>query len=139
MRTRFNFSDPAVFKKLERQSYDGTLDVSGFPPAEYMYFSELRKIYYDFKFNGLSIGDASDRKNILLRRYRDSVYEIRQCSLVYKRYQDNLRAAEMNMSKIEKSSDPVQIALCACEALGAVTGDDSFFVRQCKKLKEDLK
>ena len=50
MKIIINFSDADTFRRLERQTYNGTLDVSDFPPAEYKYFSELRKIYYAFKF-----------------------------------------------------------------------------------------
>ena len=42
MRTILNFKDKDTFRKLERQAYDGTIDVTKFPPAEYKYFSELK-------------------------------------------------------------------------------------------------
>ena len=59
MKIILNFKDTDTFRKLERQAYDGTLDVSDFPSAEYMYFSELRKIYYAFKFENLPEEEAS--------------------------------------------------------------------------------
>ena len=36
MKTILNFKNPDEFKQLERQAYNGTLDVSDFPPAEYI-------------------------------------------------------------------------------------------------------
>ena len=47
MKIILNFKNPDEFKRLEHQAYNGTLDVSDFPPAEYKYFSELRKIPLD--------------------------------------------------------------------------------------------
>ena len=41
MKIALNFKDKDTFRKLERQAYDGTIDVTKFPPAEYRYFSEL--------------------------------------------------------------------------------------------------
>jgi hypothetical protein len=41
----------------------------------------------------------------------------------------------MNLSKIEKSHDAVEIALLACESLGTVMGEDSFYDRQKNKLE----
>ena len=35
MKIILNFKNPDEFKQLERQAYNGTLDVSDFPPAEY--------------------------------------------------------------------------------------------------------
>lgn len=66
MKIILNFKDGNTFHRLERQAYDGTVDVSDFPPAEYKYFSELRKIYYAFKFEGLAKSDAEKQKAVLL-------------------------------------------------------------------------
>ena len=43
-----DFSNSAVWKSLEKQAYQGTIEISDFPPVEYKYFSELRQIYYAF-------------------------------------------------------------------------------------------
>lgn len=136
MRTILNFKDKDTFSRLERQSYDGTIDISHFPPAEYRYFSELTKIYYAFKFEGLSKSDASQRKRALYMRYCRAVAEHERCLDVYRTYQRNIRIAEMNLSKIEKSHDVTEIALLACESLGALMGECSFYVRQKAKITE---
>jgi hypothetical protein len=135
MITILNFKDKETFHKLERQAYDGVVDATTFPPAEYKYFSELKKIYYAFKFENLSKEDASRKKQILYRRYQEDISEHERCLTVYKKYQENIRIAEMNLSKIEKSHDAVEIALLACESLGAIMGEDSFYGRQKNKLE----
>ena len=95
MKTILNFKNPDEFKQLEHQTYNGTLDVSDFPPAEYLYFSELRKIYYAFKFEGLSKEEASRKKQILLRRYHEAVSEHEKYCEVFREYQENIIKSEM--------------------------------------------
>ena len=83
MRTVLNFKDKDTFRKLERQAYDGTIDVTKFPPEEYKYFSELKKLYYAFKFEGLSKEDASRKKQILFRNYQENISEHEHRLMVY--------------------------------------------------------
>ena len=98
MRTVLNFKDKDTFSKLERQAYDGTIDVAKFPPAEYKYFSELKKLYYAFKFEGLSKEEASHRKQILFRKYSEDVSEHERCIAVYAQFQESIRKAGENIS-----------------------------------------
>lgn len=135
MKTQINFNDSDTRKRLERQAYDGTIDVSDFPPAEYMYFSELRKIYYDFKFNELSKEDAENRKRKLLRRYNEAVAEYENFRRVYREYQDNLRRAGTLIAQINKSESTKEIAELACTVIGLMLGDDSFAPRIKTKLE----
>jgi hypothetical protein len=131
------FTDKDTFQKLERQAYDGTIDVTNFPPAEYKYFSELKKLYYAFKFEDLSKEDASRRKQILLRKYNEDVSEHDKRLAVYSQFQESIRKAGENISRIEKSHDTTEIALLACEALGLMMGETSFYGRQKRKLQHD--
>lgn len=137
MKIILKFTDKDTFQKLERQAYDGTIDVTNFPPAEYKYFSELKKLYYAFKFEGLSKEDASQRKQILLRKYREDISGHEREVSVYRCYQDNIRKAGENISRIEKSHDAIEVALLACETLGLMMGEDTFYGRQKRKLLHD--
>lgn len=137
MKTILKFADKDTFSRLERQAYDGTIDVTNFPPAEYKYFSELKKLYYAFKFEGLYKEEASRRKQILFRKYRDDVSEHEREVSVYRCYQDTIRKAGENISRIEKSHDTTEMALLACEALGLMMGETSFYGRQKRKLLHD--
>ncbi len=137
MKTIFNFKDEGTFQRLERQAYDGTIDVTKFPPAEYKYFSELKKIYYAFKFEGLSREDAFRRKQILLRKYSEAISEHDRCTAVYAQFQENIRKAGENISRIEKSHDVTEVALLACETLGLMMGENSFYGRQKRKWQDD--
>lgn len=137
MRTVLNFKDKDTFSKLERQAYDGTIGVAKFPPAEYKYFSELKKLYYDFKFEGLSKEEASHRKQILFRKYSEDVSEHERCIAVYAQFQESIRKAGENISCIEKSHDVTEIALLACETLGIMMDEGTFYGRQKRKIQND--
>jgi len=137
MKTILNFKNEDTFHKLERQAYDGTIDVTKFPPEEYKYFSELTKIYYAFKHEGLSKDEASRNKQILFRHYQEDISEHEHRLMVYKKYQEHIRIAELNLAKIEKSHDVTEIALLACESLGAMMGEGTFYGRQKAKILED--
>ena len=57
--------------------------------------------------------------------------------MVYRNYQNNIRIAELNLAKIEKSHDVTEIALLACESLGAMMGEGTFYNRQKQKILEE--
>ena len=137
MITILNFKDKDTFRKLERQAYDGTIDVTKFPSAEYKYFSELKKLYYAFKFDGLSQGEASHRKQILFRKYSEDISEHDRCIAVYAQFQENIHKAGENISRIEKSHDIAEVALLACETLGLMMGEGTFYGRQKRKFQDD--
>ncbi|MDE5582390.1 MAG: hypothetical protein K2J08_01610 [Ruminococcus sp.] len=136
MKNKFDFNNPEDFRRAERLTYDGTLDVSDFLPAEYKYFSELRKIYHAFKFEELIKSDAEKQKAVLLRRYRDDLSEHRYRLEVCRQYQDNIRTAGMLMTKIQKSHDIREIAETAVRAVGLMTGDETFIKINLAKLEE---
>lgn len=135
MKIILNFKDKETFRQLERQAYDGTVDVTDFPPAEYKYFSELRKIYYAFKFDGLSKEDASRQKAILLRHYHEDLQEHEDRLAVYRNYQKNIRQSEMLCTAIQKSHDIAEIALLACKAVSLMINEPTFAKLQERKIK----
>lgn len=136
MKIILNFKDKDTFKRLERQTYDGTLDVSDFPPAEYKYFSELRKIYYAFKFEGLTKVDAEKQKAVLFCNYQKDLQEHEDRLAVYRDYQNNIKISEMLKTDIQKSRDIRDIALTAVQVVGLLTHDECFIKTNATKLKE---
>lgn len=135
MKIVLNFKDKDTFRRLERQAYDSTIDVSDFPPAEYKYFSELRRIYYAFKFEGLAKSDAEKQKAVLLRNYREDLQEHDDRLAVYRHYQGNIRQSEMICTAIQKSHDVTEIALLACKAISLMTDEPTFAKLQERKIK----
>lgn len=130
----YDFKNPEHFKVLERQAYDGTIDVSGFPPAAYRYFDSLRLLYAKFKYENLSKQEAAARKQILLSQYNAACADYEGWRSSFVCYQDNIRKAGTLLSDIEKSHDTKEIALKSCECIGLMTGDANFLKRQMKKI-----
>ena len=135
MKNKFDFSNPEDFCRAERLTYDGTLDYSDFSPPEYKYFSELRKIYHAFKFEGLSQEEAERQKKSLLIDCRKYLENFNYCRSVWKKYQENIRVSEMLKTKIQKSHDIREIAETAVRAVGLMTNDESFIKTNLEKLE----
>ena len=135
MKNEFDFKNPEDFRRAERLTYDGTLNYSNFPAPEYKYFSELRKVYQAFKFEGLSQEDAECQKKSLLIDYHKYLENFDYCRSVWGKYQDNIRVSEMLMTKIEKSHDIQEIAETAVRVVGLMTHDESFIKTNLAKLE----
>ena len=132
---KFDFNNPEDFKKLEKMAYDVTIDISEFPPAAYRYFDQLRIIYAEYKYDNLPKEVAATRKAKIYSDYKETISAYEQWCSVYKSYQDNVRKAGTLINDIEKSDNAEDIAVLACEVIGIMTGDASFYPRQKKKLK----
>lgn len=130
----YDFKDPDVFKKLEKMCFVGGLDVSPFPPAAYRYFSELIKLYDGFKSGDISEQDAKSKKSKLYADYRVAIKDYENWIEVWKKYSENIRLSEVMLSEIEREKDVSEIALKASKIISLLTSDESFFVRQNKKI-----
>jgi len=131
-----DFSNSAVWKSLEKQAYSGTIEISDFPPVEYKYFSELRQIYYAFKFEGLSKPDAEKQKIKLFRQYQDEKQSYDKYHQFVKDWNEAIRKSELLRSQISKSSDITEKLKLAVECIGALTGDTVFTRTETEKLNQ---
>lgn len=138
LKPKFDFKNPDDFKKLEKMAYDATIDISGFPPAAYRYFDKLRILYAEYKHGNLSAEAAKRRKGEIYSEYKEALSAYDLWRSVYRDHQDNIRKAGTMLSDIEKSYNANDIALLACEAIGIMTGDESFASRQRKKITGGL-
>ena len=130
-----DFSDPEVFRSLEKQSYAGTLDYTDFPPVEYLYFAELRVIYYAFKFEDLRKSEAERRKKKLYSRYENEKHKADLAKQAIREWNDCIRKSDQLRSWISKSSDIVEKYRLAVQCIGAMTGDDVFTRTEIEKLE----
>lgn len=135
MKIKTGFKNPEDFRRLERLTYDGTLDYSEFPPPEYKYFSELRKIYHAFKFEGLSQEVAQRQKKSLLIDYRRYIETFDNARQTYTDRQNNIRQSEMLMTHIQKSEDIYDIVTTAVKIIGLMTHDEVFTKTNLAKLE----
>ena len=55
---KIDLRDPDTWAALERQAYDGTVNLLPLPPPAYKYFSELTAVYRAFRFEGMSREDS---------------------------------------------------------------------------------
>lgn len=131
-----DFTNPETFRDLERQAYDGTLGCSEFPPCEYQYFTELRNIYYAFKFEGLSKADAEAMKKKILHRYQQYQHEETLRMQFIREWNDNIRKSDILRSQISKSSDLVEKYTLAVQCIGAMTKDKVFTRTELEKLNQ---
>lgn len=130
-----NFSDTEVFRSLEKQSYAGTLDYTSFPPVEYLYFSELRKIYEKFKFEYLEKSEAEQYKKRLRSRYQNEKHKADLAKLAIREWNEAIRKSDLLRSEICKSSDPVEKYRLAVQCIGAMTGDEVFTKTELEKME----
>ncbi len=130
-----DFSNPEIFHQLEKQAYQGTIEISDFPPVEYKYFSELRQIYYAFKFDGLSRTDAEKQKIKLFRQYQDEKNTYDNYFQFVKDWNSNIIKSELLRSQIAKTSDFKEKYRLAVECIGALTGDTVFTRTELEKLE----
>ena len=129
-----NFRDEEIFKKLESECYTDTLAFENFPAAEYKYFSRLRKIFSDYKFNGLDKGTAAKRKAEIYADYRQDAERDGLIGRVYAEYQENIRKAGTLRSEIDKA-DNIEDKLRFClECIEAMTGETGFARRNLNEI-----
>ena len=129
-----NFRDEAIFKKLESECYTDTLAFENFPAAEYKYFSRLRKIYSDYKFNGLDKDTAAKRKAGIYADYRQDAERDGLIGRVYAEYQDNIRKAGTLRSDIDKAKTVEDKLRYALECIEAMTGETGFARRNLNEI-----
>lgn len=134
---KYDFKNSEHFKKLERQAYDGIIDVTDFPPAAYRYFDSLRKLYYEYKYDNIAKDEAQTAKQKLLADYKEASEAYEMFCTVHRNYQENIIKAGTLISDIEKSSDIREAAFKAFEAVGCMTGDSGFLKRQINKFMEE--
>lgn len=135
---KIDLRDSGVWSALERQAYDGTVNLLPLPPAAYKYFSELTAVYRAFRFEGMPKEDAENRKRLLRKDYERQVAEIHRAREVFAEYQENVKKTELLCTEIEKANDIREIALTACKIIGLLTGDGSFYERQRRKIEEAI-
>ena len=81
--------------------------------------------------------DAKAEKQQIIGKCTEFEAAYEQWCSVYKSYQDNVRKAGTLINDIEKSDNAEDIAVLACEVIGIMTGDASFYPRQKKKIKKE--
>lgn len=133
---KIDLKDPAAWAALERQAYDGAVELAPLPPAAYKYFSELAALYRAFRFEGMTKEEAERRKQHLRREYDEQVSSLHYVREVCTAYQEAIKRSEMLRAEVEKAQDVRTIADKACAAVALMTGERGFYERQKRKIWE---
>lgn len=122
-------------KKLERQAYNGSINVDPLPAPEYRYFDRLRRLYEKYKFDKMPREFAERMKRIAFSEYMQDIEEHKRYTSMYAQYQYNIKQAGTLRSELEKSDDIYDIADKAVRIVGLLTGDTGLRERMNTKLK----
>lgn len=137
---KIDLRDAGVWAAMERQAYEGTVELTPLPPAAYKYFSELTAVYRAFRFEGLNRQDAERKKALLKKAYDRAVQDLHRAQEVCAEYQNAVKRTELLCTEIEKAQDVREIADKACSVIALLTGEPSFCERQRRKIwKEESK
>lgn len=142
--------DTEEFKKNKLMAWDyingnGSFNIDDFEPAQYKYFDKLLQLYGRLKDEKITKEQAmsEDKKNYAeLENYVDERLAYIQDRLLIAQ---NIKSANEDLTKIEKSDDITVMFNYMSEAIGKMIDDESFASRQKKKIKsmkcevEDLK
>ena len=102
-------------------------------------YTALRALYESYHSKKIARDLAQVEKRKIISQCEHYEAEYIAWTESAKSYQDNIRKASTIISDIEKSHDITEIALKACECIGAMTGDVEFLKRQEAKIKEERK
>lgn len=121
-------------KRLERQAYDGNINLDNLPAPEYRYFDRLRRLYEKFKFDNMPKDFAERMKRIAYSEYIQDIEERKRYTSMYAQYQYNIKQAERLKIEAEKADDLHHIACCTADIVGMLTGDEGYGKRIKKKI-----
>lgn len=133
---KYDFKNKQDFKECEQLAFAGTLDYSKFPPAAYRYFSELSKLYAEYRRKEISKSDAETNKKKLYANYSEALSAYEKWCNTCIAYQDNIRQTDLIRSLICKSDSIYDIADMAVKALSLLTGDTVVYKTFKNKFKE---
>ena len=134
---RINYDDPQTMRKLERMAYDGSLDISDCPPAEYKYFDKIAIIGRLHRYEHLPKDICRERKEEAYKEYINAVAE-RNCHFaVMVEYQKNIMKTDELRCKITKATTIKEKLALAFKCIELMIGDNSSPHRELKYIKED--
>lgn len=129
---KINFTDVETFKRLEQQAYDGTLDITQFPPAEYKYFDTMAAIGYRRRHEGLPKDLCKEARETAYKDYVEAVAERNSRLAVMREYQKNIKRSDKlrcDISKADSRDEKLKLALRCIEMM---TGEEGFERRNLK-------
>ena len=130
---QINFNDKEQFARLERLAYDGTLDYTDYPAAEYKYFDRLAELGRLHRGSKLPAGLCKERKEIYFSEYGKDVSERFKGLEAEKRFQENIIKSDELRCKIYKTDSPEEKLKLALKCIELMTGEEGFMERNTRK------
>ena len=122
-------------KRLERQAYDGSINLDNLPAPEYRYFDRIRRLYEKYKFDKNMPKDFAERmKRIAFSEYMQDIEDRKRYTSMYAQYQYNIKQADKLKIEAEKADTVYRIACCTADIVGMLTGDEGYGKRIREKI-----
>ena len=124
-----------MFMKLEELDEIAKSNIAiekSMPLADYGYCLKMRELYTDYRKGLITLDSCKKRKEEIIGEYEKTS----SCLEVYKKYQDAILKSETLRSEINKSNDLEEMFRKALECISLLTGDETFYKINIKKLGE---
>lgn len=107
------------------------------PLMDYGYCMKMRELYNDYKSGSITLDSCKRRKQEFIKEYTKLLEDIISSSKVYLKYQENIKKSEILRAEINKSSDLQEMLLKSLEIVSLLTGDETFYKINSKKVGDD--
>lgn len=104
---------------------------------DYGYCAKVRELYQVYKANQMSLEDCKKLKAEITKEYEKIVETMTYCSKVWNEHQENIKKSEMLRVEINKSSDLQEMLLKSLEIVSLLTGDETFYKINAKKVGDN--
>ena len=104
---------------------------------DYGYCAKVRELYQSYKANQMSLEDCKKLKVKISKEYEDIIEDITHCSQVWLEHQENIKKSEILRAEINKSSDLQEMFLKSLHIVSLLTGDETFYKINSKKVGDD--
>lgn len=102
--------------------------------VDYGYCTKVRELYQSYKANQMSLEDCKKLKIKISKEYEDIVENLTYCSKIWLEHQENIKKSEILRAEINKSSDLQEMLLKSLEIVSLLTGDETFYKINTRKL-----
>ena len=102
--------------------------------VDYGYCTKVRELYQSYKANQMSLDDCKKLKVKISKEYENIIENLTYCSRIWLEHQENIKKSEILKAEINKSSDLQEMLLKSLEIVSLLTGDETFYKINTRKL-----
>ena len=105
--------------------------------VDYGYCAKVRELYQSYKANQMSLEDCKKLKVSITKEYENIIENLTYCSRIWLEYQENIKKSEILRAEVNKSSDLQEMLLKSLEIVSLLTGDETFYKINAKKVGDN--